>query len=168
MERWSARFSGVDAEREAQIASLLAADPNLRYSAETGKFYKLVATDVTWAFADFAAQATDLEGVSGQLGTIRFSADEKELRSPLGLGELNDQIWLGGSDATVEGEWRWQEGGADDDQFWQGAANGVRNSCTPIQIGIQVNRASRRLERITYLFRDSAGNWQRPRFLIHG
>ena len=33
--------SGTDAEREAQIAALLAADTDLVYNAETGKFYEV-------------------------------------------------------------------------------------------------------------------------------
>ena len=113
---------GIDPEREAQIAALLAADPGLVYSAETGKFYKLVSADVNWASANSSALAMTLEGVAGQLGTIR-SAAEQELFTGF-YGTLADQIWLGGHDATVEGEWRWQSGGADADQFWDGDASG--------------------------------------------
>ncbi len=36
---------GIDIDREARINALLAADSTLRYSAETGKFYKIVTTN---------------------------------------------------------------------------------------------------------------------------
>ena len=41
------QVAGVDPERAALIASLLAADPDLRYSAETDKFYKANLSTVT-------------------------------------------------------------------------------------------------------------------------
>ncbi|MCA9107765.1 MAG: DUF642 domain-containing protein, partial [Planctomycetales bacterium] len=115
-------INGADAERDARIASLLAADPDLVYSAETGKFYKLVQADITWASANTSALATTLSGISGQLGTIR-SAAEQELFTSF-RSTLNDPIWLGGRDSTIEGVWKWQEGGADADQFWNGTAAG--------------------------------------------
>ena len=37
-----------------------------------------------------------------------------------GIGGVND-LWIGGDDLAVEGEWRWQDG----DQFWQGDATGT-------------------------------------------
>ncbi len=114
---------GVDAEREARIAALLAADANLLHSAETGKFYKLVQTDVTWSSANTAALATNLAGVSGQLGTIRSAAEQSLFTSF--YATINDQIWLGGRDSTVEGVWRWQAGGVDGDLFWTGNGSGT-------------------------------------------
>ncbi|MEM1107089.1 MAG: LamG-like jellyroll fold domain-containing protein [Planctomycetota bacterium] len=115
-------FSGIDAEREAQIAALLAADANLRYNAETGKFYRLVTDDVDWTTANSAALGATLGGVNGQLVTIR-SAAENMLVADF-YTEIGDQIWLGATDSTVEGEWRWQTGGADADLFWIGDSTG--------------------------------------------
>lgn len=113
--------TGVDAEREALIAALLAADPDLRYSAETNKFYQLVQADVTWEVASATAQATFLDGVSGQLMTI-FNATEDNLLVDF-VEEINDQVFLGGSDSAVEGEWRWQSAGSDADFFWRGGGS---------------------------------------------
>ena len=115
--------AGNDIEREQQIQTLLDADPNLRYSAETGKFYQLVSADVDFTTANAAALGTNLNTISGQLVTIR-SAAENELVAGF-FTELGDQIWLGASDSTVEGEFRWQEGGVDNDLFWTGDSNGV-------------------------------------------
>ena len=113
--------SGVDAEREAQIASLLAADPDLRYSPETGKFYKLTSTTaVDWAGAGSAASSETLGGVTSQLVNIR-SAHENSLVTEFADVSGATHVWLGATDETVEGEWRWQD---DSSLFWQGDENG--------------------------------------------
>ena len=66
--------AGSDAERDAQIATLSAADPNLVYSQITGKFYKTVTTPSTWTSASASALSTTLNGVDGQLATLRSAA----------------------------------------------------------------------------------------------
>jgi len=65
-----------------------------------------------------AAIASELNGVSGQLVTID-SAYENSLVQSFATG-LNRSVLIGASDATVEGEWRWQQGYEDDLQFWSG------------------------------------------------
>ncbi|MEM8499380.1 MAG: LamG-like jellyroll fold domain-containing protein [Pseudomonadota bacterium] len=115
-------INGIDAEREAQIAALLAADPDLLYSTETGKFYKLVANPADFSTAQANAQSELLNGINGQLITIR-SAEEQSIAADLVFLGSTD-IWLGGTDATAEGEWLWLTGNSDDDQFWQGDQNG--------------------------------------------
>ncbi|MDJ0784048.1 MAG: DUF2341 domain-containing protein, partial [Desulfosarcinaceae bacterium] len=114
--------AGIDAEREARIDALLAADPDLIYSAETGFFYKGVQTALNWDLASTAALGTSLNGVNGQLATIR-SATEQEIIAGIAAASGSD-LWLGATDETTEGEWRWLEGGAEADQFWAGDQNG--------------------------------------------
>ncbi|MCA9189323.1 MAG: cadherin domain-containing protein, partial [Planctomycetales bacterium] len=116
--------SGIDIDREAKITQLLAADPNLRYSAETGKFYKLVSTYSTWATASNNAIGTSLNSVAGELLTIT-SAAEQELA--FGFAQtLGDKIWLGLSDSDVEGQWRLYSAGVVGEQIWQGTNTGYR------------------------------------------
>ncbi|WP_233214590.1 LamG-like jellyroll fold domain-containing protein [Rhodopirellula bahusiensis] len=116
--------SGQDAEREARIASLLAADANLRYSAETGKFYKLTNVSSAWTTAQSSANSNVLGGVSGQLLTIG-SAAENELAT-LFANQLGGDVWLGYSDQVVEGEFQEYTGTTAGKVVWRGAASGYR------------------------------------------
>ncbi|MCC6510709.1 MAG: cadherin domain-containing protein, partial [Pirellulaceae bacterium] len=113
---------GTDADREARITALLAADPNLRYSGETGKFYKLVNTVVNWTTARDNALATALNGVNGQLVTIGSAAENASVLSLRSLAATD--VWLGATDQTSEGAWRWQNGLSDSDEFWNGTSTG--------------------------------------------
>jgi len=113
---------GVDPQREARIASLLAGDPNLHYSAETGKFYKVNTTTNDAATAVTAAGATTLNGVGGQLANIR-SAEEQALVFGM-VQPFGGLAYLGGSDVDVEGEWRWLKNGVEQGQFWSGGQAG--------------------------------------------
>ena len=88
--------SGVDAEREALIATLLAGNPDLYYNAETGKFYEFVDTGMDWTTANTNAQSSTLNGISGQLVTID-SAHENQLVVDMMNDYARAQAWLGGS-----------------------------------------------------------------------
>ena len=49
------------------VADVLAANPNLTYSADTGNFYEFVSSATNWNAANTAAQASTINGVSGHL-----------------------------------------------------------------------------------------------------
>ena len=117
---------GQDPEREAQIAAILASDPTLYYSAETGKFYQAVSATSTWGTAQTNAIATTLNGVSGQLVTIH-SANENQFVNDIQNNSAiaGGQVWLGASDSDAEGNWRWYDGSTAGDQFWAGDEWGV-------------------------------------------
>ncbi len=118
--------SASDLDREAKISQLLAADSTLRYSAETGKFYKLFSSTLDATTAQTTAVSTTLAGISGQLVTIR-SAAENELM--WGFAQtVGGSVWLNGQDSITEGVWRWYSGTSANDPFWVGAANGVRQA----------------------------------------
>ncbi|QDT04437.1 Pentaxin family protein [Rubripirellula lacrimiformis] len=117
------QVAGADAEREAQIASLLAADPTLSYNAESGKFYQVQTSTTNWTTAESNAIANTLSGVAGQLTVVRSATENIAIRDAADAAGAGI-IWMGGSDATVEGEWRWQTAGDDADQFWRGTGAG--------------------------------------------
>jgi hypothetical protein len=104
--------------------ALLAADPYLRYNAVTGNFYKLVSTAANYATATTNAAAQTLHGIGGHIATVTSSAENTYVR---GLSSV--QMWLGGSDTTTEGTWRWAGNGSEGGvTFWQGAGSGAGGS----------------------------------------
>ncbi len=66
-------------------------DSSLRYSAETGKFYKIVTTNTDWTVARTNALGTTLNGVSGQLATVRSAAENAFLQA-LALAANKDNV----------------------------------------------------------------------------
>ena len=118
---------GTDIEREAKIASLLAADSTLHYSAETGKFYKLGSSQTTFSAAQTESLGMTLGGIAGQMVTIRSANENASVLSI--ANSVGAYVWLGASDATVEGTWRWQTGNSNNDVFWQGVSSGYSNGC---------------------------------------
>ena len=100
-----------------------------------GHTYKLVELPATWDEANSAAKAMTLAGDSGYLARIDSAAENRAVveavsahLSPAQLAKSipNDGseaafIWLGGSDAELEGQWTWTNNG---DPFWRGDFNG--------------------------------------------
>jgi len=92
----------------------LTADNSLRYSAETDKFYKPTVTTNDYTTSRDNAVTTLLNGINGQLVTIR-SADEQQFIESI---TENEYYYLGGTDTAVEGEWRWNDGTSEADLFF--------------------------------------------------
>ncbi len=113
-------------EIPAAVQSLLNSDSTLTYDAATGKFYKSVASNQTFTAAQSAAIATTLNGVAGQMVTIS-SSYENDLIWNLARN-MNSSVWLGGSDAGVEGTWRWNNGATASTTFWVGTSTGTLQS----------------------------------------
>jgi flagellin-like hook-associated protein FlgL len=128
VELYSGTYTSLITSLSASdIAAILAANPGVSYSAATHSFYR-VGAPATWAAANAAAQAATLiepagvsgvSGVTGHLANIT-SATENAYVDGLVAGNA----WLGGSDAGVEGTWRWVAGPEAGDQFWQGGSGG--------------------------------------------
>jgi hypothetical protein len=100
----------------------------------TGHWYDFVAaSEITWNDAKLGAETlnyapTNDTHLTGYLATITSHAEELFLQSHFGA---SSKVWIGASDAAVEGEWRWvtgPEADADDGSgqlFWQGGRNGT-------------------------------------------
>jgi len=117
------RLYGLDPQREAEISALLTANPNLHFSAETGKFYEYVDTGKDWATALADAQTSTLNGVNGNLIAIN-SATENQIVVDILNKHGGPQVWLAASDEGVEGEWRWYDAGSANELFWKGDGDG--------------------------------------------
>ena len=116
------QLQGIDAEREARISQILAADSTLRYNAETGKFYKIVSSSGTWSTARTSAVSTTLGGVTGELVTIN-SAHENQFIWEIAQS-ISTSVWLGASDQNTEGRWQWYDGSTAGETFWYGTSTG--------------------------------------------
>ncbi|MFK7896673.1 MAG: LamG-like jellyroll fold domain-containing protein, partial [Myxococcota bacterium] len=105
------------------IGTILNDDSTLDYDAATGKFYRLVDTGSFFDDALAAATGASLNGVSGQLVTIR-SAYENELIQQYAVDSGQD-IWLGTIDTNNDGNWHWLDGDVEsENQFWTGGSGG--------------------------------------------
>ncbi len=115
-------------------------------SAATGNHYEyIVAAGIDWLDARLAAEEIlfSFGGTSytGYLATIT-SAEEYAFVRSLVPDLPYPYVWLGGSDAIVEGEWRWVTGPEGEEsgigrQFWSGDYSGspVDGAYTDWQLG---------------------------------
>lgn len=101
------------------IQRVLNADPTLEYNAATGNFYRYVAATATYATANANAAAAAINGVAGYVTAINSAAENAFVRSIMSAA-----IWVNGSDAAVEGEWRYSSGPNAGELFYLGAASG--------------------------------------------
>jgi len=92
----------------------------------TGHYYQYIPNiGITWTNAKTAAEALNYYGLKGYLATI-MAADEAQISGEQAQGAG----WIGGTDASKEGEWRWVTGpeglanGGTGIVFWNGTGNG--------------------------------------------
>lgn len=87
-------------------AASLAA-PSSAATLFNGHYYEYVQTNVTWQQAlAAAAAATPMAGYSAHLVTVTSAAEDDFVSNVL----TNSLIWMAGSDADVEGVWKWVAG----------------------------------------------------------
>lgn len=79
------------------------------FNPDNGHFYYLVSDPLNWEQASNNAAA-----LGGHLATVTSESEQAFLQGAGAIG------WLGGSDATTEGEWTWVEGPEAGTQFWSG------------------------------------------------
>ncbi len=105
------------------VQTILSSDATLRYDAATSKFYRYIWAPATFDGARTGAMAATVNGVAGQLVTIG-SAYENALVFDMMRGAQAD-AWIGATDATAEGTWRWTNGSSDGSTFWIGTGTGT-------------------------------------------
>jgi hypothetical protein len=107
-----------DLPTSSTLASIREVPGNQAGQVFNGKTYTLIAAD-TWANAQARAVA-----MGGNLVRIDDAAENAFVAGLL-TGTGNASAWIGGSDQTTEGDWRWAQG---DTAFWSGLA---ANNPTP-------------------------------------
>ena len=98
------------------------------FNPANGHIYEVRNEAVTWTEAlNRSAQAT-LGGYTGYLATSTSAAENTFLTNltlaHVTTGWNNNTVWLAGSDAAVEGVWRWVAGPEAGQQFWSGGSGG--------------------------------------------
>ena len=74
--------------------------------SDNGHYYEFVSSSgISWTDANTAANARTLYGLQGYLVTVTSSAENAFV-----AGKLAGQGWMGATDATAEGDWRWVTG----------------------------------------------------------
>ncbi|MBW6535211.1 MAG: gliding motility-associated C-terminal domain-containing protein [Mariniphaga sp.] len=86
------------------------------YLPYTGHFYRYIRKrGIPWTEARDSAANMDYYGLQGYLATITSSIENDFIWTKIdGVG------WIGASDASVEGVWRWVTGPEAGTHFWQG------------------------------------------------
>jgi alpha-tubulin suppressor-like RCC1 family protein len=85
----------------------------LRDSAGTPHFYEYVtATNLSWSSAETAANNRSYFGMSGYLARIKSGTENSLLA---GLVPSGNDAWIGASDRSTEGTWKWISGSEADD-----------------------------------------------------
>jgi len=88
-----------------------------------GHYYEFVPTLLNWTSARTAAAARTYYGLAGYLATITDSGENAFISA-----KLTATGWIGASDATNEGQWRWVTGPENGTLFY---IENTLNSCPP-------------------------------------
>lgn len=111
-------FSTNENTQGEKFFSFTLGDAN--FLPSTGHYYEYVEDiGTTWTLARAHAEERDYYGLPGYLATIT-SAEEAQLSGEQAEGAG----WIGGSDAELEGTWKWVTGPEAGTIFWIGLANG--------------------------------------------
>lgn len=93
--------------------------PGEIYYPGNGHLYEVVTATLTADAARTAAAARTKYGASGYLATITSAEENDYIAS-----RLNDAGWMGASDVSVEGDWKWVTGPENGTSFWLGTGSG--------------------------------------------
>lgn len=97
-------------------------DPGLVYYPGNGHFYEVVYEDegVTFDQARTLAELRTRNGSSGYLATVTSSEENSYITA-----RLENDGWMGASDADTEGDWLWVTGPEAGSLFWRGLSDGT-------------------------------------------
>ena len=110
-------FSKIGTSTTATPANC-SAFPNYYNDPISGHCYYVATSPLAWAAAKSACEAN-----GDYLAAVTSESENTIIGTQLGLNSGNI-VWIGGTDAGVEGEWRWTGGEVSNVQFWQGTSAG--------------------------------------------
>jgi len=80
------------------------------FNPANGHYYELVTLvdiSMTWSEARDAAAAMTFNGMPGHLATVTSASEDSFIVSTWpGIGS-STRVWIGGTDAAIEGNWQW-------------------------------------------------------------
>lgn len=102
----------------------------------TGNYYEHVDAAVDWATAKSNAAAMTYNGMQGHLAVITSEAENLFVAQNLGVFL---RAWIAGSDAAVEGDFRWDAGPEAGTLFWTGGLTGSAVGYANFPVGSEPN-----------------------------
>lgn len=123
MNRAMKRASAIGLGLWAGVASAVPTQWTVE-SGGNGHWYELSDYRLNWDQARADAASRSHQGLPGYLATVT-SLSEAAFVGELRNNSGNGSGWLGGSDAAVEGDWRWTDGPEAGQLFWRGGSNGT-------------------------------------------
>jgi hypothetical protein len=85
----------------------------------------LIPSNPSFSLALSHAESKSHLGIRGHLVTITSQSEQDFLLNAFGNPRLGEWLWIGASDAQVEGEWRWVSGPETGELFWLGNVDGT-------------------------------------------
>ena len=109
----------------AALLASLGAQAGVVWSGNGHEYAYVDAANLTWT----AARASALGlGDGWDLATLGSADEDAFVRSLLPAGPERSHVWLGGTDAAAEGDWRWVSGeGFGFTHWWGGEPNNAGN-----------------------------------------
>jgi gliding motility-associated-like protein len=96
----------ISTSAQFEIKTINATLSNLDFLVENGHFYELFSiSGISWTAARDAAASKELFGLKGYLATVTTQAEHDFI-----LARVSGTAWIGASDESVEGIWRWVTG----------------------------------------------------------
>lgn len=89
------------------------------FFSDNSHVYQYVSSSLDWNAAKIAAEALTAYGSPGYLVTITSAAENNFVKA-----RLNGDAWIGASDASSEGDWKWVTGPEAGTSFWSGTSGG--------------------------------------------
>lgn len=86
---------------------------------DNGHLYEYVSYTATWNNANTNAQTRTKYGATGYLTTVTSSSENSFVAE-----RLLNAGWMGASDSSTEGDWKWVTGPENGTSFWSGASGG--------------------------------------------